>query len=139
MHKSTFCCLLLPRVLSNYFTDKFDLTSRLGLEFSLCRYALINLDEFDRYSPAQMAKLKNLMQLSFLNVSRPRTSRFETMQRTASFIGTSNTTELLTDPSGSRSFYCQEVVTPSTVMLLLTINNSTLKSKQNWKRERPAI
>lgn len=71
MHKSTFCRLLLPRVLSNYFTDKFDLTSRFGLEFSLCRYALINLDEFDRYSPAQMAKLKNLMQLSSLNVSRP--------------------------------------------------------------------
>lgn len=103
MHKSTFCRLLLPRVLSNYFTDKFDLTSRFGLEFSLCRYALINLDEFDRYSPAQMAKLKNLMQLSSLNVSRPRTSRFETMQRTASFIGTSNTTELLTDPSGSQA------------------------------------
>ena len=31
------------------------------------------------------------------------------MARVASFIGTSNRFDLLTDPTGSRRFYCQEV------------------------------
>lgn len=109
MHKSTFCKLLLPPELSMLYTDKFELAGRQNLEFPLCRHALINLDEFDRFSAAQMGKLKNLMQLARMNVRRPHAAHYEQMQRTASFIGTSNTTDLLTDPTGSRRFYCQEV------------------------------
>ena len=108
-HKSTFCRMLLPEVLRPYYTDKFELAARTNLEFPLCRYALVNLDEFDRYSSTQMAKLKNLMQLGALSVRRPHARHFELLCRTASFIGTSNTAELLTDPTGSRRFYCQEV------------------------------
>ena len=109
LHKSTFCRMLLPPELAVLYTDKFELGGRQNLEFPLCRHALINLDEFDRFSTAQMAKLKNLMQLGRLNVRRPHATHFEQMQRTASFIGTSNTAELLTDPTGSRRFFCQEV------------------------------
>ena len=109
LHKSSFCRMLLPPALAALYTDKFELVGRQNLEFPLCRYALVNLDEFDRYGSAQMAKLKNLMQLGRLNVRRPHAVHFEQMQRTASFIGTSNTAELLTDPSGSRRFFCQEV------------------------------
>ena len=112
LHKSTFCRMLLPPELSTLYTDKFELAGRQNLEFPLCRHALINLDEFDRYSTAQMAKLKNLMQLGRMNVRRPHAVHFEQMQRTASFIGTSNTAELLTDPTGSRRFFCQEVEHP---------------------------
>lgn len=110
LHKSSFCRLLLPPALDALYTDKFELAGRQNLEFPLCRYALVNLDEFDRYGTVQMAKLKNLMQLGRLNVRRPHAVHFEQMQRTASFIGTSNTAELLTDPSGSRRFFCQEVM-----------------------------
>lgn len=109
LHKSTFCRMLLPPKLSALYTDKFELGGKQNLEFPLCRYALVNLDEFDRFSTAQMGKLKNLMQLGRMNVRRPHATHFESMQRTASFIGTSNTTELLTDPTGSRRFFCQEV------------------------------
>lgn len=109
LHKSTFCRMLLPPELSALYTDKFELGGKQNLEFPLCRYALVNLDEFDRFSTAQMGKLKNLMQLGRMNVRRPHATHFESMQRTASFIGTSNTTELLTDPTGSRRFFCQEV------------------------------
>lgn len=109
MHKSTFCKLLLPPELSMLYTDKFELAGRQNLEFPLCRHVLINLDEFDRFSAAQMGKLKNLMQLARMNARRPHAAHYEQMQRTASFIGTSNTTDLLTDPTGSRRFYCQEV------------------------------
>lgn len=112
MHKSTFCKLLLPPELSTLYTDKFELAGRQNLEFPLCRHALINLDEFDRFSAAQMGKLKNLMQLARMNVRRPHATHYEQMQRAASFIGTSNTTDLLTDPTGSRRFFCQEVKQP---------------------------
>lgn len=109
LHKSTFCRMLLPQELQMYFTDKFELEARANLDYPLCRHALVNLDEFDRYSATQLTRLKNLMQLGQLNVRRPHARHFELMHRTASFIGTSNTSELLIDPTGSRRFYCQEV------------------------------
>ncbi len=112
LHKSTFCRLLLPEELRAYFTDKFELASRTNHDLELSRFALVNLDEFDRFSATQMVRLKNLMQLSTMNVRRPHARFYEKLQRTASFIGTSNSAELLTDPTGSRRFFCQEVITP---------------------------
>ncbi len=112
LHKSTFCRMLLPEELRMYFTDKFDLAGRTNHDLELSRFALINLDEFDRFSPSQMVRLKNLMQLSTMNVRRPHARFYEKLQRTASFIGTSNSAELLTDPTGSRRFFCQEVTSP---------------------------
>ncbi len=112
LHKSTFCQLLLPEALRTYYSDKFELAGRTNHDLELSRFALINLDEFDRYSPAQMVRLKNLMQLSEMNVRRPHARFYEKLCRTASFIGTSNTAELLTDPTGSRRFFCQEVTAP---------------------------
>lgn len=112
LHKSTFCRILLPEELRTYFTDKFELAGRTNHDLELSRFALINLDEFDRFSTAQMVRLKNLMQLSTMSVRRPHARFYEKLQRTASFIGTSNSTELLTDPTGSRRFFCQEVTTP---------------------------
>ena len=112
LHKSTFCRMLLPEELRTYFTDKFDLAGRTNHDLELSRFALINLDEFDRFSATQMVRLKNLMQLSTLNVRRPHARFYEKLQRTASFIGTSNSAELLTDPTGSRRFFCQEVTAP---------------------------
>ena len=107
--KSSFCRALLPTALQRYYTDKFDLTANSGAEKHLGNYALINMDEFDRYSERQMAILKNLMQLTSVKFRRPRCRSFMLQQRTASFIGTSNQMELLTDPTGSRRFYCQPV------------------------------
>ncbi len=112
LHKSTFCRLLLPEALRTYFTDKFELAGRTNHDLELSRFALVNLDEFDRFSPSQMVRLKNLMQLSTMSVRRPHARFYEKLQRTASFIGTSNTAELLTDPTGSRRFFCQEVTVP---------------------------
>ena len=58
MGKSTFCRTLLPPVLRRYYTDKFDLTADSGAEKKLGRFALINMDEFDRYNERQMGILK---------------------------------------------------------------------------------
>ena len=52
--KSTFCRMLLPECLRMYYSDKFDLSSDSHAEKLLGQFALINMDEFDRYSERQM-------------------------------------------------------------------------------------
>ncbi len=109
LRKSTFCRLLLPPELRTYFTDKFDLSGSTSPQLILARYGLINLDEFDSMSLQQTAKLKNLVQLEGMTGRKPHSGQFTELYRLASFIGTSNRFDLLTDPSGSRRFFCQEV------------------------------
>ena len=109
VRKSTFCCMLLPPELCNYYTDKFELAGDERLELALSRFALVNLNEFDRYNKLHNAKLKNLVQLGTMQARRPYAAGFSKMARVASFIGTSNRFDLLTDPTVSRRFYCQEV------------------------------
>ena len=107
--KSTFCRMLLPQELRDYFTESFDLTNASSAENKLSSYGLINLDEFDRLSVSRMPQLKNLMQMEDLRVRRAYRRSAESLPRIASFIGTSNRRDLLTDLSGSRRFICVEV------------------------------
>ena len=107
--KSTFCRMLLPKELRDYFTESFDLTNTSSAENKLASYGLINLDEFDRLPVSRMPQLKNLMQMEDLRVRRAYRRSAEALPRIASFIGTSNRRDLLTDLSGSRRFICVEV------------------------------
>lgn len=107
--KSSFCKMLMPRELSPYYIDKFDLTGESGCEQKLSLFGLINMDEFDKYRAAQMPALKNLMQMTALTFRKAHRASFTRLPRIASFIGTSNMTDLLTDPTGSRRFLCAEV------------------------------
>ena len=107
--KSTFCRMLLPKELRDYFTESFDLTNVSSAENKLASYGLINLDEFDRLPASRMPQLKNLMQMEDLRVRRAYRRSAESLPRIASFIGTSNRRDLLTDLSGSRRFICVEV------------------------------
>ena len=107
--KSTFCRMLLPKELRDYFTESFDLTNASSAENKLASYGLINLDEFDRLPVSRMPQLKNLMQMEDLRVRRAYRRAAEALPRIASFIGTSNRRDLLTDLSGSRRFICVEV------------------------------
>ena len=107
--KSTFCRNLLPPQLRAFYTDKFDLTSDAQAEKKLGRLALVNMDEFDRYSERQMGTLKNLIQMATVKEQVPYSRAMVEVSRLCSFIATSNYTELLTDPTGSRRFLCVEV------------------------------
>ena len=107
--KSSFCKILMPKELTPYYIDKFDLTSESGCEQKLSLFGLINMDEFDKYRAGQMPALKNLMQMTTLTFRRAHRPAFSHLPRIASFIGTSNMTDLLTDPTGSRRFLCAEV------------------------------
>ena len=109
LHKSTFCRLLLPEALRDLYTDSFDLTAEGQCERKLADYLLINLDEFDRYSARKQSTLKNLMQMTTLSIRRAYEKNTSVLPRIASFIGTSNSDALLSDPTGSRRFLCVEI------------------------------
>ena len=110
--KSTFCRMLLPEPLQEYFTESFDLNRASGSESKLASFGLINLDEFDRLPATRMPQLKNLMQLESLHIRRAYKRNTEPLPRIASFMGTSNRRDLLTDLSGSRRFLCVELEHP---------------------------
>lgn len=107
--KSTFCKMLLPAALQRYYTDSIDLNSFAQTEQKLTMFGLINLDEFDKIPERKMAVLKNVMQMAGLNIRRAYKKSYSPLPRMASFIGTSNRHDLLSDPSGSRRFLCVEI------------------------------
>ncbi len=107
--KSTFCRMLLPPELRMYYTDSIDFGRRRDAELFLNRFALINIDEFDQISNAQQAFLKHLLQKPEVNIRKPHEQVVRALRRYASFIATSNHTDLLSDPSGNRRFICVEV------------------------------
>ena len=110
--KSTFCRILLPPELRFGYTDSLDFKSKRDAEMYLGRFLLINIDEFDQINPGQQGFLKHLLQKPVANLRKPYGSSIQEMRRYASFIGTSNHKDLLTDTSGSRRFVCIEVMAP---------------------------
>ena len=109
MGKSTFCKLLMPESLANYYTDSFDLNSPAGCEQKLSLFGLINLDEYDKLSSTKLPLLKNLMQMTTLHYRKAHRVQYSHLPRMASFIGTSNRKELLNAPTGSRRYLCVEL------------------------------
>ena len=110
--KSTFCRSLLPPELQAYYTDRIDFSNKRDAEISLNRFALINMDEFDQNRVNQQAFLKHIFQKPIVNVRRPHGTATQEMRRYASFIGTSNHKDLLTDTSGSRRYIVVDVTGP---------------------------
>lgn len=136
--KSTFCSILLPEELQRFYTDKFDITSESGCEQKISYFGLVNMDEFDRYSPRAMATLKNLMQIKKPNFRKSHRNYYSQLPRIASFIGTSNQKGLLTDTTGSRRFLCVEVTEkidctpPDHVQLYAQLKAELLAGERYW-------
>ncbi len=110
--KSTYCRIILPPELRFGYTDSLDFKSKQDAERYLGRFMLVNLDEFDQINLNQQGFLKHLLQKPVANLRKPYASSIQEVRRYASFIGTSNQMDLLTDPSGSRRFICIEVTAP---------------------------
>ena len=137
--KSTFCRSIVPPELRAYYTDSIDFKSRQEAERSLGRFLLVNIDEFDQININQQGFLKHLLQKPVANLRKPYGSTIREMRRYASFIGTSNQKDLLSDPSGSRRFICIEVTGP--IDTNVTINyrqlyaqalNAVAKGERYW-------
>ena len=112
-HKSTFCRQLLPPELRWGYLDNLKFDNQKQVMQSMVDFLLINIDEFNSISKkTQEGFLKNTIQLAGISLKRPYSRRIEEERRRASFIATSNMTDVLSDPSGSRRFFVVNVTSP---------------------------
>jgi len=107
--KSTFCRLLLPAHLRDYFLDHVNLGNKFDKEMALTNNLLVNIDELDQVRRSQQAELKQLLSKVRVN-GRPIYGRTQAdRRRYASFVATTNNLHPLHDPTGSRRFLCIEI------------------------------
>ena len=107
--KTSFCRILLPRAMREYYNDRINFKNESDLNLGLTSFALINLDEFDRVTQRQQIVLKYLVSTADLKYRPPYGKAYSSHRRYASFIGTTNEQMPLVDTTGSRRFICVAV------------------------------
>lgn len=107
--KTSFCTMLLPPHMLQYYNDKVEFRNETALSLGLSSFALINIDEFDSLKRSQQPTLKYLLSKGDVKLRPPYGTAFVSRRRYASFIATTNNRRPLTDPTGSRRFICIEV------------------------------
>ena len=108
-HKSTFCKLLLPPELREYYIDDIKLDNAEQVERMLGRMLLVNIDEYNAKTDREQAKIKRVLTEKDVQTRKMRSDQYELRPRMASFIATTNDYEPLVDPTGSRRYLCCEV------------------------------
>ena len=108
-HKSTFCRLLLPPELREYYIDDVKLDNAEQVERMLGRMLLVNIDEYNAKTDREQAKIKRVLTEKDVQTRRMRSDQYVLLPRMASFIATTNEREPLSDPTGSRRYLCCEV------------------------------
>ena len=108
-HKSTFCRLLLPPQLREYYIDDIKLDNAEQVERMLSRMLLVNIDEYNAKTDREQAKIKRVLTEKNVQTRKMRSDQYVMLPRMASFIATTNDMEPLYDPTGSRRYLCCEV------------------------------
>jgi predicted P-loop ATPase len=106
--KSTLFASMLPKEIADYYTDDFNLKAKGNAYRKMVEFALISLDEFEKIGHKKMPELKSMMQTlkpSFIGAYK---KNFNQLPRIASFVGTTNKRQVLTDRTGSRRFLILE-------------------------------
>lgn len=104
--KTSFCGIILPPELRDYYNDKVNFKNETDLSLGLSSFALINIDEFDSVSRSQQPVLKYLLSKHDVKFRQPYGKAYVSRRRYASFIGTTNHSHPLVDQTGSRRFAC---------------------------------
>lgn len=107
--KTTWMKRLVPQRLSEYYYGGSINLGNKDTEIQLAENFLINLDELENLGRKNMSALKEIITKPSIKLRRPYGSVAETMQRRASFMGSINNLEFLTDTTGNRRFLCFEV------------------------------
>ena len=107
--KSTFCKLLVPHSLREYYIDDLKLDNAEQAERVLGRMMLVNIDEYNAKTDREQAKIKRLLTERDVQVRKMRSDQYVMVQRMASFIATTNERQPLNDATGSRRYLCVEV------------------------------
>ena len=107
--KTTFCSIVLPEELRDYYNDYIDFTKKFDLLNTLSSFALVNIDEFDAITLSRQPELKQLLSKSDVKLRVPFGKTITRRRRYASFIATTNSPQPLSDPTGSRRFLCVRI------------------------------
>lgn len=124
--KTTFCGMLLPPELSDYYNDKVNFKNETDLNLGLSSFALINIDEFDSVKKSQQPVLKYLLSKSEVKMRPPFGRAYVSRRRYASFIATTNKLRPLVDKTGSRRFACIHILPGSSIDTTTPINYAQL-------------
>jgi len=106
--KSTFCRWLCPPYLAEYIAENIsmDKDSLIALTTNF----IINLDELATLGKAEINMLKSFFSLDRVKVRLPFDRRATSRPRCASFLGSTNQDEFLTDETGSVRWLCFKVL-----------------------------
>ena len=107
--KTTWILNLVPPPLKEYcFSGTINPGNKDTL-IQLSECMLINLDELENLNRTELGTMKEMITKSSIRIRRPYGYSTETMPRRASFAGSVNGKEFLSDTTGSRRFLCFEV------------------------------
>lgn len=98
--KSSFMRFLAPPILEPYYTETIDFESKDGL-VALARNLWINIDEMDSLNRHDIAKIKAFLSYEKVKARLPFDRRETYLRRRATFFGTTNKDEFLTDETGN--------------------------------------
>jgi len=105
--KSTFCRFLCPLSLKDYIAE--DITTDKDSRVLLAKNLIINLDELALLSKKDINSLKSFMSKDQVNERLPYDRKNTILQRRATFVGSTNNIEFLSDETGSVRWLCFEV------------------------------
>jgi hypothetical protein len=109
--KTTWILNLIPEELKDYvFSGTINPSNKDSVSL-LAEMILINLDEMDNMNRSDFGTLKSLITMQQVTFRRAYGRFSETRPRIGSFIGSVNDRQFLNDPTGSRRFLVNEIVT----------------------------
>lgn len=110
VYKTTWFNHLLPPPLRRYFYTKTN-SNRLTKDdqFTLAEFALVCFEEIDGMRPSELNQLKAMITLQHINERAAYARNKERRPHIASFCGTGNNLQFLTDPTGNRRWLPFEV------------------------------
>jgi hypothetical protein len=109
-YKTTWFNYLLPPELKSYFYTKTN-ANRMGRDdlLTLSQYGLICCEELDTMRPAELNQLKAAVTMPSIDERAAYAHFHEHRQHIASFCGTGNNPQFLSDPTGNRRWLPFEV------------------------------
>ena len=109
-YKTTWFNYLLPPELKQYFYTKTN-ANRMGRDdlLTLAQYGLVCCEELDTMKPAELNQLKAAVTMPSIDERAAYAHFHEHRQHIASFCGTGNNPQVLSDPTGNRRWLPFEV------------------------------
>ena len=109
-YKTTWFSYLLPPELSRYFYTKTN-ANRMGRDdlLTLAQYGLVCCEELDTMRPSELNQLKAAVTMGSIDERAPYAHYPEHRKHVASFCGTGNSVQFLSDPTGNRRWLPFEV------------------------------